>query len=124
MMEKNALAISKAASGRPSHGPASIVRGRFGRIEGSAVFSPREATFDFPLYLSVVERRGGVGVLELVAWDQNILLKKEYLGEVALGVDGWFPRGEGGGDEKEWEKTLAWDALGNKVGCVFGVIFF
>ncbi|KAM6490742.1 Phosphatidylserine decarboxylase domain containing protein [Amanita muscaria] len=55
------------------------------------VFPIRESTFDFPLHLSVVERMGGVGAVELVVWDRDMLVKKEYVGEAAvIGVDGWF----------------------------------
>jgi phosphatidylserine decarboxylase len=45
-----------------------------------------EATYDFPLYLS---QAGGLGALELIVWDKD-LLGKGYLGEAALGIDQWF----------------------------------
>ncbi|KAK2463760.1 hypothetical protein APHAL10511_004253 [Amanita phalloides] len=75
------------------------------------VFPARESTFDFPIYLSVVERRGGVGVVELVVWDRDLLLKKDYLGEVGVGLDGWFACGSEGDKERT---VLAWDDAGNK----------
>ncbi|KIL56688.1 hypothetical protein M378DRAFT_188531 [Amanita muscaria Koide BX008] len=85
------------------------------------VFPIRECTFDFPLHLSVVERMGGVGAVELVVWDRDMLVKKEYVGEAAvIGVDGWF-QGTSGvgyqeeeGSEGEWERGLAWDSVDNK----------
>ncbi len=45
---------------------------------------------------------GGVGVIELVVWDRDHMLKREYLGEVGVGVEGWFPG------------ALGWDDLDNK----------
>jgi len=50
----------------------------------------------------VVEKMGGVGVIELVVWDRDHMLKREYLGEVGVGVEGWFPG------------ALGWDDLDNK----------
>lgn len=32
-----------------------------------------------------------MGALELVVWDKNLLMKKEYLGEVAIPIEEWFP---------------------------------
>ncbi|KIM73726.1 hypothetical protein PILCRDRAFT_80830, partial [Piloderma croceum F 1598] len=50
------------------------------------VYPPKDATFDFPIYLSLADK---LGVVELVVWDKD-MLKKEYLGEVALPLDDWF----------------------------------
>ncbi|KAF8629477.1 hypothetical protein AX15_003424 [Amanita polypyramis BW_CC] len=75
------------------------------------VFPARESTFEFPIYMSVVERMGGVGVIELLVWDRDMLVKKEYLGEVGVGVDSWFPLDT---SEKEGERALAWDDIANK----------
>ena len=49
-------------------------------------FPPDKSTFDFPIYKSTI---GVQGALELVVWDKD-LLKKDYLGEVALPFDEWF----------------------------------
>lgn len=49
-------------------------------------YSPKEATFDFPLYLSLADK---LGVVELVIWDKDVL-RKDYLGEVAIPLDDWF----------------------------------
>lgn len=49
-------------------------------------YAPKDATFDFPLYLSLAEK---LGVLELVLWDKDTF-KKEYLGEVAIPLEDWF----------------------------------
>jgi hypothetical protein len=49
----------------------------------SPVYTAKDATFDFPIYLSLSEK---LGVLEFVVWDKDIL-RKEYLGEYALPLD-------------------------------------
>ncbi|EKM58743.1 uncharacterized protein PHACADRAFT_253246 [Phanerochaete carnosa HHB-10118-sp] len=49
-------------------------------------YSAKDATFDFSLHLSLAEKLGGI---ELVVWDKD-MLKKDYLGEVAIPLDGWF----------------------------------
>ena len=59
-----------------------------------------------------------MGVIELVVWDRETLLKKEHLGEVGVGVDNWFSDGKG---ETGTGTELAWDDVGNKVG---GCLFF
>ncbi|KIK43147.1 hypothetical protein CY34DRAFT_804151 [Suillus luteus UH-Slu-Lm8-n1] len=52
------------------------------------VYASKDATFDFPIYLSLADRLGSV---ELVVWDKDTLkLKKEYVGEVALTLESWF----------------------------------
>lgn len=49
-------------------------------------YNPKDASFDFPIYLSLADK---LGVVELVVWDKD-MLTKEYLGEVALPLDDWF----------------------------------
>ncbi|KAG1727715.1 phosphatidylserine decarboxylase-domain-containing protein [Suillus lakei] len=52
------------------------------------IYAAKDATFDFPIYLSLADRLGSV---ELVVWDKDTLkLKKEYVGEVALTLESWF----------------------------------
>ena len=53
------------------------------------VYTPESATFDFPIYLSLADQLGSV---ELVIWDKDVL-KKDYLGEVALPLEDWFRDG-------------------------------
>jgi phosphatidylserine decarboxylase len=50
------------------------------------VWPPKEATFDFPIYLSLAEKLGNV---ELVIWDKD-KLRKDYLGEVSIPLEDWF----------------------------------
>jgi len=68
------------------------------------VFTAKDATFDFPIYLSLAEK---LGVLEFVVWDKD-MLRKEYLGEYALPLDEWF-RGN----------AFAFDDLDNQVRKIF-----
>lgn len=49
-------------------------------------YAAKDATFDFPLYLSLAEK---LGALEFVVWDKD-MLKKDYLGEISLPLDDWF----------------------------------
>lgn len=53
------------------------------------VYVAKDATFDFPIYLSLA---GRLGVLELIVWDKD-MLKKDYLGEASLPLDRWFKDG-------------------------------
>ncbi|KAJ7111800.1 phosphatidylserine decarboxylase-domain-containing protein [Mycena epipterygia] len=62
------------------------------------VYTPKDATWDFPIYLSVADK---LGVVELVVWDKDVL-RKEYLGEVGIAVEEWFG-----------ERAKGWDAAGN-----------
>lgn len=50
------------------------------------IYPAKDATFDFPIYLSLADK---LGVVELVVWDKD-MLKKDYMGEVALPLDEWF----------------------------------
>lgn len=64
------------------------------------VYAPKDATWDFPVYLSVADK---LGVLELVVWDKDVL-RKDYLGEVGITVEEWFGA-----------RPKGWDAAGNVV---------
>ncbi|PPQ86998.1 hypothetical protein CVT25_009532 [Psilocybe cyanescens] len=76
-------------------------------------YAPAMATFDFPLYLSLVERLG-LGSVEAVVWDKD-LVGKEYSGEVAVGLEEWFGGGGGGyGEGKEkGDRVFGFKAEGN-----------
>jgi phosphatidylserine decarboxylase len=64
------------------------------------VYAPKDATFDFPIHPSLADR---FGAIEMVIWDRKDVLRKEYLGEVALPLEEYF-RTEAGDDVAE----LAW----------------
>lgn len=56
-------------------------------------FPAPQSTFDFPLYASLAE--GGLyrgRGLEVVVWDKD-LVKKDYMGEVAVPISQWFQGG-------------------------------
>ena len=53
------------------------------------VYVAKDATFDFPVYLSLA---GRLGVLELIVWDKD-MLKKDYLGEASIPLEFWFKEG-------------------------------
>ena len=53
------------------------------------VYNPKDATFDFPIYLSLADK---LGVLELIIWDKD-MLSKDYLGEVSIPLEDWFRDG-------------------------------
>jgi hypothetical protein len=53
-------------------------------------YSFKDATFDFPIHLSLADR---LGTIEVVVWDKENMIKKEYLGEVALPLEDWFKEG-------------------------------
>ena len=53
------------------------------------VYSSKDATFEFPIYLSLADK---LGVLELVIWDKD-MLSKDYLGEVSIPLEDWFRDG-------------------------------
>ncbi|KAI6039702.1 phosphatidylserine decarboxylase-domain-containing protein [Pisolithus marmoratus] len=68
-------------------------------------FSSKDTTFDFPLYLSLADR---LGALEIVVWDKDGMIKKEYLGEVPLALEDWFTEEQGGlGFYDEGNKPLS-----------------
>ncbi|KAH0584865.1 hypothetical protein H2248_008143 [Termitomyces sp. 'cryptogamus'] len=66
----------------------------------SPTYVPREATWDFSIYLSAAP---GLGAVEIVVWDKDTL-GKDYLGEAAIPLGEWFAEGRGFG----------WDDLSNK----------
>jgi len=63
-------------------------------------YTAKDATFDFPLYLSTADK---LGALELVVWDKDVL-SKDYLGEAALLLEDWFA-----------ERSFAFSDPGNTV---------
>jgi C2 domain len=69
-------------------------------------YAAKDATFDFPIYLSLADK---LGVVELVVWDKD-MLSKEYLGEVALPLDDWFVDKQTGE-----QRSFGFDQPGNKV---------
>ncbi|KAI9449807.1 C2 domain-containing protein [Lactarius psammicola] len=50
------------------------------------VYEPKDATFDLPIYTSLVHK---LGTLKFVVWDEDRIIN-DYLGEYALPVDQWF----------------------------------
>lgn len=62
-------------------------------------FPEKDATFDFNIYLSVVDK---LSAIELIAWDKDTF-GKEYLGEAALPLEDWFQVVPGG-------RKYAWEA--------------
>jgi phosphatidylserine decarboxylase len=64
-------------------------------------YTPKDATWDFPIYLSVADK---LGVVELVVWDKDVI-RKDYLGEAGIAVEDWFAAA----------RPKAWDAPGNVV---------
>lgn len=69
-------------------------------------YQAKDATFDFPLYLSLADR---LGVVELIVWDKDVLTK-EYLGEAALPLEDWFVD-----RETARERPFAFEDAGNVV---------
>ena len=76
-------------------------------------YTPKDATFDFPIYLSLTDR---LGALELVVWDKDYL-GKDYLGEAALPLDHWFTSSV----PEEKDRAYAFDDAGNTVSAVICV---
>ena len=64
-------------------------------------YSPKDATFDFPIHLSLADK---LGVVELVVWDKD-MLKKDYLGEAWIPLEDWFRDGN----------AFAFEDMNNKV---------
>lgn len=64
-------------------------------------YTPKDATFDFPVFLSLADK---LGVLELVVWDKDVL-KKDYLGEASLRLEDCF-KGRGSFDFHEQSNTV------------------
>ena len=69
-------------------------------------YNPKDATFDFPIHLSLADK---LGVVELVVWDKD-MLKKDYLGEAWIPLEDWFRDG----------RAYAFDDMNNKVRCSRG----
>ena len=65
-------------------------------------YSLKDATFDFPIYLSLADR---LGTIEIVVWDKDSMLRKEYLGEVALPLEDWFRDGNTFGFDDDQNKV-------------------
>lgn len=51
------------------------------------VYKAKEATFDFPIYMSLVNK---LGTLEFAVWDKDLIGKDDFLGNYALPIDQWF----------------------------------
>ncbi|KAH9033172.1 C2 domain-containing protein [Lactarius deliciosus] len=51
------------------------------------VYKAKEATFDFPLYMSLVNK---LSTLEFAVWDKDLFGKDDFLGNYALPIDQWF----------------------------------
>ncbi|KAG6332884.1 hypothetical protein ID866_6202, partial [Astraeus odoratus] len=73
----------------------------------------KDATFDFTLYLSLADR---LGTLEIVVWDKDGMLKKEYLGEVALPLEDWFRDGCGFGFHDDRNKPQSLRLVSTRAG--------
>ncbi|CCL98617.1 uncharacterized protein FIBRA_00619 [Fibroporia radiculosa] len=68
----------------------------------SPVYAPKDATFDFPIYLSLADR---LGVIEFVIWSKD-MLRKEYLGEANIPLEDWFRDGNGFGFDQPDNKPI------------------
>ncbi|KAI0749177.1 phosphatidylserine decarboxylase-domain-containing protein [Daedaleopsis nitida] len=66
-------------------------------------YNPKDATFDFPIYLSLADR---LGVVELVVWDKD-MLKKDYLGEAWIPLEDWFRDGNAYAFEDPGNKMIS-----------------
>ncbi len=68
----------------------SVLRNRYhtpvAKRNVNPVYLPKDATFEFPIYLSLADK---LGVIELVIWDKDVL-RKDYLGKVSIPLDDWF----------------------------------
>ncbi|KAH9014405.1 C2 domain-containing protein [Lactarius hengduanensis] len=51
------------------------------------VYKAKEATFDFPIYMSLVNK---LGTLDFSVWDKDLIGKDDFLGNYALPIDQWF----------------------------------
>lgn len=71
---------------------------------GNPEFAVKDATFDLPIYLSLADR---LGTIEIVVWDKDSMLRKEYLGEVALPLEVWFGDGNAFGFNDDENKVLS-----------------
>ncbi|KAF5316054.1 hypothetical protein D9619_006903 [Psilocybe cf. subviscida] len=82
----------------------------------SPVYPPATATFDFPIFLSLADRLGvGALALECVVWDRDLMgMKKDYLGEVGVGVGEWFGFFASADAEADEEVEVGFENEGNK----------
>ena len=55
------------------------------------VYAPKDATFEFPIFMSLVDGLDGLGALNLkfVVWDKDFI-GKDFLGQKVLPVNEWF----------------------------------
>ncbi|OCH86472.1 hypothetical protein OBBRIDRAFT_838129 [Obba rivulosa] len=74
-------------------------------------YHPRDATFDFPIHLSLADKLGG---LELVIWDKDVL-RKDYLGEVAIPLEDWFKNGNAFGFDDPANKPISVGVVSTRV---------
>ncbi|KAI9441117.1 hypothetical protein BJY52DRAFT_1128914, partial [Lactarius psammicola] len=51
------------------------------------IYAPKDATFDFPIYTSLVHKFGST--VEFVVWDKDTF-GKDFLGKYALPANQWF----------------------------------
>ncbi|KZV90616.1 hypothetical protein EXIGLDRAFT_710770 [Exidia glandulosa HHB12029] len=86
---KDILAKDKGGTSDP-YVVLSLLRQRFQTPAVKRTLNPtwsaKDATFDFPIYTSLVEQ---IGVLELVLYDKDVL-RKDYIGEASVRVEDWF----------------------------------
>ena len=68
------------------------------KLTTNPTYAAKDATFDFPIYLSLADK---LGVVELVVCDKD-MLSKEYLGEVALPLDDLFVDRQTGNQKVIW----------------------
>ncbi|KDQ52654.1 hypothetical protein JAAARDRAFT_39909 [Jaapia argillacea MUCL 33604] len=73
-------------------------------------YAAKDATFDFPIYLSLAER---LGVVELVLWDKD-MLKKDYLGEVGISLEDWFKDGNAFAFDDPYNKPFSSNVLSTR----------
>ena len=52
------------------------------------VYEPKDATFEFPISMSLVRKSGSLN-LKFVVWDKD-MIGKDFLGKNALSVNEWF----------------------------------
>jgi phosphatidylserine decarboxylase len=64
----------------------SLLSTRFHTPVSKCTYSTKDATFDFPIYLSLAVE---LGAIKLVVWDKY-MITKDYLGEVAILLEDWF----------------------------------
>ena len=68
----------------------SLLRDRHHTSVVKKTINPADATFNFPIFLSLADR---LSVVEFVVWDKDMMLRKEYLGEANIPLEDWFRDG-------------------------------